>query len=177
MWDAAVSMAGTSLNSVLMKGPDQLTSLPSVLYKFREHPVAICGDIAEMFHQVLVNKTDQHSQRFLWCDEADTVDEPSEYVMRVMTFGATCSLSCAQFIIKKNAQRFAAQFPAAVDAIERKHNVDDVLASVDTGGEAIDLAKSVRYIHQQGGFTMRNWISNSSVVLRAPGKSLGINAD
>lgn len=36
VWDAAAKVSGVSLNSVLMKGPDQLTSLPFVLYGFRK---------------------------------------------------------------------------------------------------------------------------------------------
>ncbi|XP_058816921.1 uncharacterized protein LOC131680219 [Topomyia yanbarensis] len=58
VWDAAATVGGVSLNSVLLKGPDLLTSLPSVLYKFRERRVAICGDIREMYHQVLINDAD-----------------------------------------------------------------------------------------------------------------------
>ncbi|XP_062550626.1 uncharacterized protein LOC134215453 [Armigeres subalbatus] len=36
VWDAAAAVAGTSLNSVLLKGPDHLEPLPFVLHKFRE---------------------------------------------------------------------------------------------------------------------------------------------
>ncbi|XP_058817640.1 uncharacterized protein LOC131680940 [Topomyia yanbarensis] len=95
VWDAAAAVNDVSLNSVLMKGPDQLTELPSVLYRFREHPVAIGGDIREMFHQVLINETDQQYQRFLWRSDARQ-NNPDVYVLTVMSFGATCSPSCAQ---------------------------------------------------------------------------------
>ncbi|XP_062710495.1 uncharacterized protein LOC134288735 [Aedes albopictus] len=166
VWDAAASVAGTSLNSVLLKGPDQLKPLPYILYKFRERPVAICGDIEEMFHQVRMSDEDQQSQRFLFQDSADAA-EPDEYVMTVMTFGATCSPSSAQFIINRNAERFEEQLPAAVEAIRENHYVDDMLASVDTEAEAVQLARDVHFIHQQGGFKMRGWISNSSTVMEA----------
>ncbi|XP_058816619.1 uncharacterized protein LOC131679884 [Topomyia yanbarensis] len=181
VWDAAASMGGISLNSVLLKGPDQLRPLPSVLYQFREHSVAICGDIEEMFHQVEVNEDDQQSQRFLFHDT--DVDEPDEYIMKVITFGASCSPSSAQFIINKNAERFKEQLPVAVGAIRNNHYVDDMLASVNTEEEAIQLAKDVHFIHEQGGFKMRGWISNSPNVMKAlssgdvPEKSMDVTSD
>ncbi|XP_058452848.1 uncharacterized protein LOC131431259 [Malaya genurostris] len=164
VWDAAAPIRDISLNSVLLKGPDQVNPLPFVLYKFRERGVAICGDIEEMFHQVEVNEDDQQSQRFLFSNEM--TDEPDEYVMRVLTFGATCSPCTAQYVINKNAERFDARLPAAVYAIRNNHYVDDMLVSVDTVSDAIQLAKDVHFIHQQGGFKMRGWISNSPTVVK-----------
>ena len=42
----------------------------SVLYTFRERPVAFGGDIREMFHQVKIMEKDTPAQRFLWRDMA-----------------------------------------------------------------------------------------------------------
>lgn len=84
-----------------------------------------------------------------------------------MTFGACCSPSCAQYIKNLNADKYGAQYPRAVEAITKRHYVDDMLDSVETVEEAIELAKSVRFIHAQAGFQMRNWRSNSTSVLRA----------
>lgn len=103
--------------------------------------------------------------------------------MQVVTFGATCSPSTALYVLNENASRFENQFPVAVDAICHRHYVDDMLTSVDTEEEAIQLANDVRYIHHQGGFHMRNWVSNSSAVLEALGenpkseKSMEMNAE
>ncbi|XP_062538350.1 uncharacterized protein LOC134206636 [Armigeres subalbatus] len=182
VFDAAVSFRGVSLNSVLMKGPDQLNALPPVLYKFRERLIGLGGDVAEMFHQMRIRSEDEDSQRILWCANEYTT-EPCDYVMQVVTFGATCSPSTALYVLNKNASRFEDAYPTAVDAICRRHYVDDMLTSVDTEEQAIQLAHDVRYIHSQGGFHMRNWVSNSSVVVEAleanpkPGKSLEMNAE
>ncbi|XP_053691178.1 uncharacterized protein LOC128739706 [Sabethes cyaneus] len=182
VFDAAASFKGVSLNSVLMKGPDQLNALPAVLYKFRERLVGLGGDIAEMFHQMRMNPSDEDSQRILWCANEES-GEACDYVMQVVTFGATCSPSTALFVLNENASRFESIYPAAVDAIRHRHYVDDMLTSVETEEEAIKLAKEVHYIHLQGGFQMRNWVSNSPAVLEALGevpkteKSMDMNAE
>ncbi|XP_058448835.1 uncharacterized protein LOC131428812 [Malaya genurostris] len=166
VWDAAAKAHGVSLNSVLLTGPDLLTPLFTVLNKFREFRVGITGDIREMYHQVLIRDVDQHCQRFLW--RADKKDiEPSVFVLRVMTFGACCSPSSAQHVKNLNAMQYEQQYPVAVDAIVRRHYVDDMLTSLETEDEAIQLARDVKWIHDKGGFEIRNWISNSSRVLDA----------
>ncbi|XP_055622773.1 uncharacterized protein LOC129766279 [Toxorhynchites rutilus septentrionalis] len=166
VWDAAAKTNGVSLNSMLLIGPDQMTSLVSVLIQFRENKVAICGDLREMFHQVRISMDDQDCQRFLWRYNSTDL-EPSTYVMQVMTFGACCSPSCAQYIKNMNAEKHAGQYPAAAKAIIKNHYVDDMLASTETEDEAIQLARDVRHVHAQAGFEMRNWISNSPAVLTA----------
>lgn len=164
VWDAAAKAFGVSLNSVLLKGPDNLSSLFTVLIRFREHPIALTGDIREMFHQVLIRKEDQQCQRFYWRDDDGKL---SVYVMCVMTFGACCSPSSAQYAMNLNATRFAQKYSDATEVIEKQHYVDDMLVSVDTEEEAIKLAEDVRFVHSQGGFEIRNWTSNSQRVLEA----------
>ncbi|XP_062698812.1 uncharacterized protein LOC109398619 [Aedes albopictus] len=150
VWDAAAKVAGISLNSFLLTGPDQLTSLPSVLHRFREFRIAVTGDIREMFHQVLVNESDQQCQRFLWRD-GEQNRNPDVYVMKVMTFGATCSPSCAQYVKNNNAQRFQEQYPRAAEAIVKEHYVDDMLSSEETEEDAVKLAKEVRELEATPG--------------------------
>ncbi|XP_055590943.1 uncharacterized protein LOC129743023 [Uranotaenia lowii] len=166
VWDAAATTHEVSLNSLLLTGPDLTTPLVSVLFKFREHRFGICGDIREMFHQVGIRGEDQHSQRFLWREERE-LGEPSVYVMQVMTFGACCSPSSAQYVKNMNAERFSEQFPAASAAIVQCTYVDDMLCSTETEEEAIELAKTVWDINNRGGFEIRNWMSNSVGILSA----------
>ncbi|XP_058816469.1 uncharacterized protein LOC131679741 [Topomyia yanbarensis] len=157
--DAAASVYGPSLNSTLLTGPDQLASLVSILYQLREHRIGLCADICEMFHQVGIITEDQQCQRFLWRDSEEH-GELSTYVMQVMTFGASCSLATTQFVKNKNTDKFE-----AVTVIKEGHLLDDMVASVETEQEAVALAESVHFIHKQGGFEIRNWVSNSPLVL------------
>ncbi|XP_055543567.1 uncharacterized protein LOC129729109 [Wyeomyia smithii] len=57
--DAAASVRGISLNSLLLTGPDLLVSILAVFCQFRERPIAIRGDIREMYHQMLIRLADR----------------------------------------------------------------------------------------------------------------------
>lgn len=163
VWDAAAKANGVSFNDSLLKGPDMVASLSTVINGFRERRVAFGGDIREMFHQIFVRHEDRQAQRFLF--RYDVNCEPDINVMDVVIFGASCSPCLAQFVKNMNALEHLQQYPAAADAVIRKHYVDDYFDSVDTEDEAIERAKDVRTVHAQAGFEIRNWMSNSPKVL------------
>ncbi|XP_058826161.1 uncharacterized protein LOC131686058 [Topomyia yanbarensis] len=168
IWDAAAKVKGVSLNTMLLKGPDLLTPLLSVLYRYREREVAICGDIKEMFHQILIREKDRSAQLFLW---RNTPDLPMEtMVTDVAIFGATCSPVQSQYVKNFNATENEKAYPKAADAIKKRHYVDDYLESLDTIEEAVGLALEVSEVHAKAGFQIRNWISNHEVVLKRIGE-------
>ncbi|XP_058827460.1 uncharacterized protein LOC131687395 [Topomyia yanbarensis] len=167
--DAAAKVDGVSLNTMLSKGPDLLVPLKSVLTGFRERQIALCADVKEMFHQMLMRKEDKHAQRILWRDDPN--HEPQVYFMSVATFGAASSPCSAQFVKNLNASEYADRYPEATDAIIRKHYVDDYLDSVDSEDEAIKRAKEVAFVHSRGGFIIRGWMSNSKEVLQKLGET------
>ncbi|XP_038106872.1 uncharacterized protein LOC119766411 [Culex quinquefasciatus] len=168
VWDAAATVDGVSLNSMLVKGPDLLVPLVSVICGFRERRVAFGGDIREMYHQLKIISGDKQAQRFLFRDNIN--EEPKVYVMDVATFGSKSSPASAQYVKNRNAEEHAGQYPDAVAAIINRHYVDDYFDSVDTVEEAVKRAKQVSHVHKQGGFEIRNWVSNSPEVLTALGE-------
>ncbi|XP_062716458.1 uncharacterized protein LOC134291958 [Aedes albopictus] len=117
-----------------------------------------------MYHQIQMQNVDQQCQRFFWKDNIADV-EPSTYIVQVMTFGACCSPSTAQYVKNVHASKFQQEYPAAVEAIVKRHYVDDMLLSVEQEEEAVQLTRDVREIHASAGFEIRNWASNSSKVL------------
>ncbi|XP_055604887.1 uncharacterized protein LOC129753110 [Uranotaenia lowii] len=163
VWDASAKVDGVSLNSMLLKGPDELPPLPWILFRFRQFPVAVSADIAEMFHQIKILPEDQQAQRFLW--RMKPLEPPEVFVMDVATFGSTCSPASAQYIKNRNALEFKDTHPRAVEAIIKGHYVDDYADSFESSEEAAKVSAEVRMIHSNGGFNIRGWISNSTQVL------------
>lgn len=165
VFDASAKSDGTSLNDNLLVGPDLVRSLIGVLFRFRDRNIAFTGDIKEMFLRIKIRKEDQWAQRFLWRD-MNRIKDPDEYIMSSMTFGLSSSPCAATYVMNRNANEFENEYPQAVQAIRNKHYVDDYLDSVDTVDEAIARIKQVAHVHQQGGFEIRGWVSNSPGLMK-----------
>ncbi|XP_044751740.1 uncharacterized protein LOC123311734 [Coccinella septempunctata] len=166
VFDAAAKTNGVSLNDVLLKGPDLLNSLLGVIFKFRQRNIAVTADIQEMFHRVFIRPEDRNAQLFLWKGRGTYERNPDVYEMVAMIFGAVSSPTSAQFVMRKNAAEFKQSYPKAFKAITERHYVDDYLDSFDTIEEAKEVTSDVIEVQRRGGFTIRNWASNSKEVLR-----------
>lgn len=164
IWDAAAKFQGMSLNGFLPKGPDLNEALWNILYRFREHAVAICADVSEMYHRIRTAIEDRKFQRFLWRDNPN--DRVIDYEMRVQTFGAVSSPCIAQYVKNENARRFQEIYPEAVFAVTSNTYVDDWVQSCRSNEEAIRLATQVIEIQQAADFHLHKWMSNSPEVLQ-----------
>lgn len=165
VWDAAAKFEGVCLNDFQITGPDLLVSLFGVLLRFREDLVALTGDIVEMFHQIKVMWEDQFCQLILWRNCVNK--RPEIYASTVLTFGSTSSPSCSQHVKNEHARMFIQLFPEAVQAIIEDTYVDDLMTSLRSAEDAISIAQQIRDIYKQGGFEIRNWLSNSPKVMQA----------
>ncbi|XP_036341067.1 uncharacterized protein LOC118750456 [Rhagoletis pomonella] len=159
VFDAAAKVNGIALNSALIKGPEHAKPLLDILFRFREGAVAVAADIREMFSQVLIKQQDQQAQRFLWRG-GNHLQPVQQYVMQSMVFGAICSPCIAEYVKNKNAEEFRQLYPDAVAAIINSHYVDDFVASFRDQQEAERICREVVFIHAEGGFQLRSFVSN-----------------
>ncbi|XP_065076354.1 uncharacterized protein LOC135699956 [Ochlerotatus camptorhynchus] len=154
---------------MLLKGPDQLVSLLGVLCRFRQFKIAVGSDVKEMFSQILMRAADKHSQRILW--RLDPSQDPEIFLVDVATFGSTCSPASAQFVKNTNAREHSVRYPRAAEGILQRTYVDDYLDSFGSEEEALRISEEVRQIFRNGGFELRNWISNNEGVLDRLGET------
>jgi hypothetical protein len=166
IFDAAAKVGKVSLNTFLLAGPNNYPSLSGIVFRSREGPICVAGDIKEMFPQVKIKPEDCNAQRFLWRD-GDSSRDPDIWVSNRMIFGARCSPFLAQAVKNSNAETFRTTNPAAVDAIIKQHYVDDFLDSFTSEENAICISTDVINIHRQAGFNLRNFVSNSQGVLKS----------
>ena len=166
VFDCSASYLGTSLNSILLQGPDMTNNLLSVLLRFRQEKVAVIGDVEAMYHQVRVHPEDCDFLRFLWWPGGDVSQEPEVYRMKVHLFGAASSASCANFALRQTAADNREMFSSCISkGIEKNFYVDDFLASQENDNQAVSLIHDTREMCKFGGFNLTKWASNSSSVL------------
>ncbi|XP_057380775.1 uncharacterized protein LOC130703305 [Daphnia carinata] len=154
---------GTSLNEHLFKGPDLLTPMIGVLFRFRRLPVPISGGIKKMFHQMLV-PPQQSLLRFLW-KPIGSSGPPKTYRMSVHVFGAVSSPTSCIFALRKTTEDFGPKFPTVDDLIVNTIYVDNYLGCTETEQEAITRRRDVTALLNWGGFNMVQWLSSSRSVV------------
>ncbi|XP_042586291.1 uncharacterized protein LOC122138292 [Cyprinus carpio] len=167
VFDCGAAFKGTSLNQVLLQGPNFTSTLLGVLLRFRQESVAVMGDIQAMFHQVRVAEEDRDFLRFLWWQNGVFTKEVSVFRMTVHLFGAVSSPSCAAFALRKTADDHQCEFhEEVVQTLKENFYVDDCLKSVASEEEAVSLVQDLSNLCQQGGFNLTKWISNKRTVLQ-----------
>ena len=168
VFDCSAKFRGTSLNDLLLQGPDLTNSLLGVLTRFRQEPVAFMADIEAMFYQVQVPIEQRDFLRFLWWPGGDLNAELKEYRMTVHPFGTVSSPSCANYALRKTADDNEKKYGNAVaSTLRRNFYVDDCLRSVSTEATAKEQIKNLREVCASGGFHLTKFISNRRNVLES----------
>ena len=96
MLDAGAKYHKTCSNDHLLKGPDLLNNLVSILMRFRLGEFAV---LEQILYQVKVKGTDREALRFLWRESPDKAI--IDYEMTPYLFGKTDSPSCSNFALKR----------------------------------------------------------------------------
>ena len=113
VFDSSAEFKGTSLNQVLLPGPDLLNSLVGVLFRFRHHEVGPMADVEQMFHSFHVNPKHRDFLRFLWFEDNDPAKSIMEYRMTVHLFGNGPSPAIATFGLRRTADDGEERFSKA----------------------------------------------------------------
>ena len=164
VFDCSAKYEDFSLNDYALQGPDLTNKLTAVLLRFREHEIAVAGDIEAMYHQVKVPVHDRDALRFLWHEGNEVV----EYRMTVHPFGAVWSSSAANYALRKTADDNHESYePCVALSVHKDFYVDDWLKSIDGEQNAISLTRDVTELLGHGGFRLTKLISTNKAVLKS----------
>ena len=158
--DAAAKTGPHFLNKYLLSGPDYFNRLVSVLFRFRQKKFTLTGDIEDFFYQVECDPLDRPALRCLWWTD-ETMSKTITLQAAVHIFGAGSSPAVAHFVLRHHAEQIRDRFPEAVyNAILNLMYVDDMLASVNSEEEALELKENLKKAFSEGGFKITKWRSN-----------------
>ena len=93
-FDCSAQFPGKSLNKELLPGPNLTNPIVGVLTRFRQCEVAFIADKESMYYQVSVPEYQQTFIKFLWWENHNIEEEPSDFELCAHVFGGVSSASC-----------------------------------------------------------------------------------
>ena len=168
VFDCAAKYAGKSLNDHLYTGPDIVNSLLGDLFRFRQEPVAIVGDVEMMYLRIKVYPEDEKFLRILWWTGGDLDKQPETYSMTSQIFGAASSGFNATLGLRACADDGIGKFDAdVIRSVHRNYYVDDYLMSVSDVPTVKSYVDQLQRLLAAGGFRLHKWMSTERDVLEA----------
>ncbi|XP_067216970.1 uncharacterized protein [Linepithema humile] len=156
------SKSGKSLNDALLVGPTIQQDLFSILSRFRTFRFAMTADIAKMYRQVLVDPSQRCLQRIFWRDTPQ--HKLKTFELATITYGTASASFLAIHCLQELAQEGSTLFPIGSKIILRDFYVDDMLTGASTLNEALHIKEQTMALLQKGGFKLRKWFSNNSLL-------------
>lgn len=152
-----------SLNDMLCLGPTVQDDLLSIVLRFRLRPVVLNADIKMMYRQILVDPSDRPYQQILWrYNENHSINV---YFLNTLTYGTKTAPYLAQRCLKQLSIENQKMFPRTSKIIQNSFYMDDLIVSVNSTEEAIEIYREINMILSQAGFDLRKWSSNENLVL------------
>ncbi|XP_060854980.1 uncharacterized protein LOC132932621 [Metopolophium dirhodum] len=155
---------GIILKNVLLKGPTIQDDLLNILARFRTHKYAISADISKMYRQIWVAPEHRKYQQIFW---RENKEQPMQiFQLNTVTYGTVSASFLATACLCKLAEDEYSNFPEACAAIKNDFYMDDYLGGANTKEMAVQLRNDLRTVLQSGGFNLRKWSANDSVLLQ-----------
>ena len=153
VFDCAATQAGMSLNNQCLQGPDLNNKLLHVLLRFRQFHYAIMADVESMYHQVRIPLKDRNCLRFLW----DVNGQNQEFRMTSHLFGGVWCAASSTYALRQTVVDFPSSQLVNYTVLHWFY-VDDLLKSVRTYSEAVEVIQGTKELLKSGGFNLTKFV-------------------
>ena len=119
-------------------GPKLQNDLVDILIQFRSEPVALVGDICEMFLQVGLDEKDRPYHYILW-RSFETFKPVNVYEFLRLIFGDKASPSLAQDVCQEHAKCHLEEYPEVAKTVLESMYMDNIMKSVSSVEKAVGL--------------------------------------
>ena len=160
----AAKHSDISLNNQCLQGPDLNNKLIAVLLRFRQFRYAIMADVQSMYLQVQIPLKDRNALRFMWVDG----DLVRHFRMTSHLFGGVWCASSATFALRRTVQDCEVS-DITCNTVNHAFYVDDLLKSVHSRSDALEVIHGTRRALGHGGFLLTKFVVNDSHLLQEIG--------
>lgn len=154
---------GISLNDNLHIGYTVQDDLFSIIMRLRLFKYVLSADVKMMFRQILIDPQDRKFQQIIWRN--NDIEEIQLYELNTVTYGTASAPFLATRVLKQIALDYETQFPRTCKIIQKSFYMDDLLLSLNSVEEALEVYKELTNIFDSVGFVLRKWSSNEQVIL------------
>ncbi|XP_052901348.1 uncharacterized protein LOC128307506 [Anopheles moucheti] len=166
---------GTSLNDILLNGPQLQDDIVSILLRFRMRRIGVVADVEKMYRQVLVSPADRNLQCILWRKEWS--ENVSTFQLNTITYGTACAPYLAIRTLRKIFEDHEESHPKAM-CWYNDFYVDDLLSGADTEEEVQQIRSQLVEMLGSAGFRIRKWASNAANALKdVPKEDLAVSEE
>ena len=158
-----------SLNDCLLLGPRLQDDVFDILIRFCLHQYALSADVAKMYRQLGLDKSDRNFHRILWRDYV--TDEIRELRMTRVTYGVASSSYHSTRALQESGKTHGPN-PNTVDVILNDFWVEDLLSGADTLEEACVLQDNLIETLNTNCLPLRKWSSNEPQLVTRISKDL-----
>ena len=160
--------SGTSLNDCLHVGPALTPLIFDILLRFRENRIALIGDIEKAFLNIEVCPTDRDCLRFLWFKDCKKeLSDIIVYRFNRVVFGVNSSPFLLNAVLRHHVETYKEVDPNFVTKILQSFYVDDLVSGSNSLEDAFSLYRKAKSRMLEGGFRLRKWKTNSTVLAKA----------
>ncbi|WP_253302631.1 DUF1759 domain-containing protein [Wolbachia endosymbiont of Psylliodes chrysocephala] len=155
---------GVSLNDTLLIGYSVQHTLFSIITRLRLRKYVLNADIKMMFRQIWIHPDDRRYQMILWRDnEHSNLDL---YTLNTVTYGTASAPFLATRTLYELATLFEGQYPRTCQIIKTSIYMDDLLVSLESFDEALEVFREIFTIFESAGLQFRKWSSNDPCILK-----------
>ena len=145
---SAARYGGISLNDTMFPGTNLQQDIFDVLLPFHGNPVPLVADLTEIFSQVIMAMKDRRYHRLSWRGLHLTTPPDVYEAIRLM-FGDRSSPYPVQYVVRQHAGDNKDICALAAALILLQIYMDDVMTSLETEDEEVDVIIALSYLEKQ----------------------------
>ena len=154
VFDGSAQQDAKSLNSESLPGPKLQSDIKGAFIKFSKVPVALAGDVSQMYHQILLRPEDRPLHRFLYRNLGSGGARKVYEFKRFIFGGCYCPFS-VQFAWQHHARLHKETYPLGANAVLEPCYMDDLISSAPTVDDAKETRKQLTELGDLAGFHVR----------------------